>query len=72
MAEVNKKETKRTQWIKDNEMIKSDKTLAKLIKERPKFIKLEMKKGIWQQIPKKSKISLGNMLRFHIPVNWKT
>jgi hypothetical protein len=45
-----------------------DKPLAKLRKRkrRPKLIKLETKRGIPQQIPLKSRESLGNIFKTYI------
>jgi hypothetical protein len=54
--------------------LKIDKPSMNLTKRRgkgPKLIKLEMKKGIAQQIPMKSKGSLGNTSKIYININWK-
>jgi hypothetical protein len=34
-------------------------------------MKLEMKKGISQQIPMKSRVSSGNILKIYSQINWK-
>jgi hypothetical protein len=52
---------------------KIDKPLAKLTKREriPKLRKLEMKKGILQQISLTFRGSLGNISKTYILINWK-
>jgi hypothetical protein len=38
--------------------------------KRPKLIKLETRKGIWQQKQMKSRGSWGNTLKTYIQTNW--
>jgi hypothetical protein len=41
------------------------------IEKRHKLIKLKLRKRILQQMPLKSRGSLGNILKTYIPINWK-
>jgi hypothetical protein len=45
--------------------------LSKMRREKTQINKLEMKKGKSQQIPRKSKESLGITLKTYIQINWK-
>jgi hypothetical protein len=48
------------------------KPLAKLTKrEKTQLIKLEMKKGVLQQIATKFTGLSGDILKTYIPINWK-
>jgi hypothetical protein len=58
-------------WLFEN-INKSDKSLAKLTqrkRERPKLIKLEMRKAISSKTPMKFRGSLGNASKTYILIN---
>jgi hypothetical protein len=56
-------------WLSEK-INKTDKLFAKLTKERrPKLINLETNKGTLQQIPMKSRGSLGNIVKIYIPIS---
>jgi hypothetical protein len=56
---------------KVNKIDKSLENLTKIMRERPKLIKLEMKKGRSQQTLTKSNEFLGTILKTYIHINWK-
>jgi hypothetical protein len=75
-AEINEIETKNLHKEYTKYKInKIDETVASLTRKRrrkrPKLVKLEVKKGISQQIVIKSKVLSGNTLKTYIQINWK-
>jgi hypothetical protein len=64
-------ETKSWFFEKRNKIGKLQPNEQKETGKRPKLIKIEMKKGILQQIPMKFRVLQGNILKIYILIIWK-